>query len=422
MGFRSYESALRGKLKNWIEKIGEADLLVGIPCFNSEDTIRFVVEQAAKGLKKHYPDMKTGVIVSDGGSTDDSRENAESADIPEGIDVIVDIYRGLPGKGTSLRAVFEAGALLNAKAIVVVDSDLRSITPDWIKFLADPVLRGEVDFVAPLYKRHKYDGTITNMVVYPTTRALYGKRVRQPIGGDFAFSGELSRIYTSKDVWMTDVARFGIDIWMTTVAINEKRRIAQVNLGAKIHDAKDPASDLVYMFRQVIATMFYMMGEYEAEWMAIEGSEDIPVYDGVEPPRELPNIAVNLKKLQVEFVDGFEQFSPLYKQFLDMDNYKELEKVYENVKKGKGVVLNAELWSKIVYDFAYTFHNWSRNRRKLIDIMAPLYFGRTYSYVVQTRTMNWEEAEEVVIKQAEIFEKNKSYIRDKICMWNEMNI
>ena len=40
--------------------------------------------------------------------------------------------------------------------------------------------------------RHKYDGTITNTIVYPLTRALYGKRIRQPIGGDFGFSGRLA--------------------------------------------------------------------------------------------------------------------------------------------------------------------------------------------------------------------------------------
>ena len=49
--------------------------------------------------------------------------------------------------------------------------------------------------MAPLYARHKYDGTITNTVTYPLTRALYGHRIRQPIGGDFGVSGDLVRHY-----------------------------------------------------------------------------------------------------------------------------------------------------------------------------------------------------------------------------------
>ena len=77
----------------------------------------------------------------------------------------------------------------------MVDSDLRSITPEWLELLLKPVLEDGVDFVAPLYHRHKYDGTITNSIIYPLTRALYGKRVRQPIGGDFGFSGSLAKHY-----------------------------------------------------------------------------------------------------------------------------------------------------------------------------------------------------------------------------------
>ncbi len=70
--------------------------------------------------------------------------------------------------------------------------------------------------MAPYYHRHKFDGTITNNVVYPLTRALYGQQVRQPIGGDFGVSRALVRHYLGLPVWDTDVARYGIDIWMTT--------------------------------------------------------------------------------------------------------------------------------------------------------------------------------------------------------------
>ena len=52
--------------------------------------------------------------------------------------------------------------------------------------------------------------------MYPLTRALYGQRIRQPIGGDFGMSRPLVRHYLAQPVWDTDVARFGIDIWMTT--------------------------------------------------------------------------------------------------------------------------------------------------------------------------------------------------------------
>ena len=115
----------------------------------------------------------------------------------------------------------------------------------------------------PLYHRHKYDGTITNSIVYPLTRALYGKSVRQPIGGDFGFSGKLAKFYLEQDVWETDVARFGIDIWMTTTAIANGFKVAQSFLGAKIHDAKDPGADLTAMLYQVVGATFDLMETYQ---------------------------------------------------------------------------------------------------------------------------------------------------------------
>ena len=100
-----------------------------------------------------------------------------------------------------------------------VDSDLRSINPGWVGKLLGPIVRGEADYVAPLYLRDKHDGTITNTIAYPLARALYGLRVRQPIGGEFGFSASLARAFLEEADWSSDVARFGIDIFMTTTAL-----------------------------------------------------------------------------------------------------------------------------------------------------------------------------------------------------------
>jgi len=123
----------------------------------------------------------------------------------------------------------------------MVDSDLRSITADWVKYLLDPVLR-RLPVCGAGVCAAQVRRTITNNIVYNLTRALYGKRIRQPIGGDFAISRDVARFYSEQDVWLTDVARFGIDIWMTTSAVTQGFRICQSNLGVKIHDVKDRGS------------------------------------------------------------------------------------------------------------------------------------------------------------------------------------
>ncbi len=157
--------------------------------------------------------------------------------------------------------------------------------------------------MAPLYARYKYDGTITNTVTYPLTRALYGHRIRQPIGGDFGVSGDLVRHYLTLDDWTADVSKFGIDIWMTTSAIAGGFAVCQTRLGAKIHDPKDPGSDLGPMFRQVVGTILRLASKHAEHWMEIKGSHDVPAY-GFERIIDPPPLEVNTLRLLSEFHAG----------------------------------------------------------------------------------------------------------------------
>jgi glycosyltransferase involved in cell wall biosynthesis len=405
-----YESAIRNNVFFWTDKIKTVDILIGIPCYNCEESISYVIEQVANGLNKYFPEYKTAIFISDGGSLDDTRENAYSVAIPESVGRRVTIYRGLPGKGTSFRAVFELAIMLKAKAIGVFDADLRSITPEWVKFIIEPILDRSAGFVTPFYRRHKFDGTITNQIVYPMTRALYGVDVRQPIGGDFGFCPELAAFFVKEDVWETDVARFGIDIWMTTCAINEGFNVVQSYLGAKIHEAKDPASDLGPMFRQVVSTLFYLMDKYEHNWDRENPFKTIEVKNNVDEEPELEAVSVSMNDLREEFIEGFHNFRPLYDEILNSDNISRLDKIYESWNSNGDEEFDAELWSKILYNFAYTYQKWQRNKRRLVDVLTPLYFGRTKSYCQQVMSMSSSEAEQVVLDQAAIFEKNKPYL------------
>jgi glycosyltransferase involved in cell wall biosynthesis len=417
--FRKFDTALRDNLSDWIKEVEEVDILVGIPSFNSEETIENVVSICGQGLKEYFNDRKSAIIISDGGSLDDTRERANQAQLPSDIRRMVAIYRGMPGKGTSFRAIFEAAKMLKADCCVVVDSDLRSITPEWVKLLANPILEKKAGFVAPHYLRHKYDGSITNHIVYPMTRALYGKRIRQPIGGDFGFSGELAAFYADQEVWQTDVARFGIDIWMTTSAVNEGYSIVQAHLGTKIHEAKDPSTDLATMSEQVVSTLFFLMGKYEKNWMSIKKSEEVEIYDRISQIPKLESVPVSLNKLKAEFVEGFRHFESLYQQVLSHENFSELRGKVENLEKKGDFDFPDQLWAKIVYDFAFIYQTWSRNRRRLVDMIAPLYFGKVGAYCSQVADMDSDAAEEVIEQEAQEFEKLKPYLLEKFTRWDQ---
>ncbi len=407
----SYETALREDARKRMEEIGQADILVGIPSYNNAASIGHVVRMAAGGMVKHFPDLKPVLINSDGGSPDGTRQVVLNTPVPPGVEVIATEYQGIPGKGSAFRAIFEAAKVLGVKACVVVDSDLRSITPDWIELLAGPIVKQGYGYVTPLYVRHKYDGTITNNICYPMTRMLYGLDIRQPIGGDFGFSAELLDHYLGQDVWETDVARFGIDIWMTTTAINAGARICQTHLGVKIHDAKDPAAKLGPMFRQVVGTLFKMMAEYGDNWKAVTGSQPTPIYG--EPTEAEPQpVPVTLSAMIEKLRAGREEWGEVWEAVLSAENRAALEAVL--AQPDDAYQFTAQQWAPIVFDFAVAYNKSGLDQDAVIDSMTPLYYGRTAGLVMESAGMdNVTFEREVIQAQARTFGELKPHLIER---------
>ena len=405
-----FQTALRPWAIRRLEKIEHVDMVVGIPCYNNDSTIEHVIDMASEGVAKYYRDLQVLIIISDGGSTDDSRELAREKTVHPFIEKIVTIYRGLPGKGTAIRMVFEAASFLKTRVCVLCDADLRSITPEWINALAEPILLHRHDFVAPIYSRYKYDATITNIIAYHLTRALFGKRVRQPIGGDFGLSKSMLSFYCGQDVWMTDIAKFGIDIWMTTSAIMQEVSICQTYLGTKVHDVKDPVESLGPMFRQVVHTLFQLMEDYSDKWRRVQGSTSTPIC-GTLINKEPKAFSVNLEGMIENFKEGFKNLSALWEKIINPQSFAVIQSLAK--QKGDNFCLPIEDWTKVVYDFAVTFHRWKRDKGKLVDTMRPLYYARIASFINNTKDMSTQQAEEVVEKQAQTFEKLKPYLLEK---------
>jgi glycosyltransferase involved in cell wall biosynthesis len=323
------------------------------------------------------------------------------------IEKIVTPYHGIPGKGSAFRTVFEIAKELDVKACAVVDSDLRSITPEWIDLLIRPVLEKGYDFVSPYYLRHKYDGTITNSIVYPLTRALYGLQVRQPIGGDFGFSGEMAKFYLTQDVWESDVARFGIDIWMTTTAIASGFRVCQSFLGAKIHDAKDPGADLSAMLYQVVSAVFELMEEYPHVWKDVSGSMPTELfgfrYDvGLEP------IHVDIERMIDQFELGLKELTPLWEAFVTKETLDYLQGI--RPRPWENFSIPVERWAEIIYSFSLAAHKKIFPREHLIKSLTPLYLGRVASFIVQTLQSSAREVERIIEDSCLVFEEKKEFL------------
>ncbi len=415
---------LRDDVRRQLGTIGTADLVVGIPSFNNARTIPHVVHAVTAGLAKYFPERRAVLVNSDGGSTDGTPALVAGAELgatrailltrpPQPVHRVVTAYQGLPGKGSAFRTVFEIAHRLGARACAVVDSDLRSITPEWLQLLLAPVLDEDFDYVCPLYARHKFDGTITNSVVYPLVRSLYGRRIRQPIGGDFGFSGRLATHFVGHDVWQGDVARYGIDIWMTTTALVGDFRVCQAYLGAKIHDAKDPGAHLSRMLAQVTGALFEQLEAHAPHWLGVRGSEPVPEFGfryevGLEP------VAVDVGRMVHAFDQGVRDFAPLYARFLDAETRRRLAVLAGRTPKD--FRMPEDLWVRTVHAFALAFHLRRLNPDHLLPSLTPLYLGRTASWVNQAADYGAPEVETELESLCELFETLKPSLADA---WRE---
>ena len=392
-------------------RIKQADIVVGIPSYNEAKTIAHPTTQASVGLLQYFKDKTSVIINCDNNSTDGTKEAFlhVPTEVPK-------IYLSTPpsvrGKGSNLMNLFAKVDALGAQACIIIDADLESITPRWIKNLGEPLFM-DFGFVAPLYVRHKYDGTITNNIAYPLLRSLYGRRVRQPIGGDFGISGELVRIYLRQEFWSDEITQFGIDIWLTTQAIVNAIPICQSHMGRpKIHRLKDPGADLGPMFKQVVGTIFGMMTTCEPCWKEVRWSRPTAVFGfGLGEVEEPPAMEVDAQGLYRRFAEGIDTFQGVWKRVLASEYYEKLMEVAQMEREYFD--FPPLLWAHILFDYAVGYHTLESERETLLASLIPIYFGKVYAFVLRAERMSVQEAEEYVEEQCMSFEETRPYLDER---------
>lgn len=393
--------------------VRSADIIVGIPSYNEADCISVPTDTASRGLQEYFPRSKSVIINVDNNSSDGTRD--AFMDTPTKVPKIyISTPEGVKGKGNNLRNLFKAAIELNAQAVAVVDADLKSITPQWIQYLVEPLM-GRFDYVSPIYLRHKYDGTITNHIAYPMIRTLGGLRVRQPIGGDFGFSGRAARAFLAEKLWTDKTGNFGIDIWMTTIAVARQFNVCQAFLGTpKIHRPKDPAGDLAPMFTQVVATLFDLMIDFEYLWKYVGPSRPSSIYgfgQGMDQPA--PAVDVSTDKLFASFKEGWENHGELWREVIPLADFRGIEEMAAIESEGS-FTFSSELWARIIFNFAVAYRNADEaDRDRLMEALIPFYHSRVLSFVNKTRNFDAREAEEYLDRTSRVFEAEKYYLIDR---------
>ena len=414
------ESILTDDFLRELINVGEVDILIGVPTYNHAGTVGQVVQAIRAGLLQYFPRQRAVIINADGGSKDATQELVRAAsisDLQHGSNLhalrtlhsISTQYPGGPASGAALHAILAAAELLRATTCAVISPDSTNIEPEWLESLLHPVCRDNFDLVTPLYQRHKFDGLLVRNLVYPMSRALYSKRVREPYPAEFAFSGRLGSYFLGQDIWSQEVGRAGAEIYLTISAIAGDFRLAQSFLGTKSRVDHAPA-DLVPAMRQTAGVLFWSLEQNFPVWSAHSDSQPIPTI-GAEHEVSLEPIRVNRKRLHQMFVHGVAELEPLLKSILSAPTLAELGRAAAVPEEDFRYA--DELWVRTVYEFAASYHKTVISRDHIVQALVPLYRGKAHTFLLENHDASADEVESNVEALCLAFERFKPYLLEQ---------
>jgi hypothetical protein len=418
------ETFLSDDLLRQLMSVGEVDLLVGILSHRSADTMRRAAHYVEKSLQQNFVRQRVAIISVDGGAVEDSssgerflNDQPENGLNSKGLSSLRTIHRitagfnGAPSPGVALRTILSSSDLLRAKACAVVSPATSSTSPDWVANLLRPAFRDNFDFVAPLYSRHKFQGLLARNLLYPMTRALFGRRIRELYSDEWAFSSRLGTLcLNEEDVWHEEAVRSRPEAWMGISALTSNFRCCQVYLGEKPPPPDGAGPDLVEVLRQTVGSLFWLLETQQQSWMERKGSEPIPTF-GPEHAVTAEPMEINRGRMFELFQTGVKELGPILQLILSPETFASIQGIA--TLDQQSFRFGSELWVTMLYEFAASYHHSVINRDHLVQALVPLYRGKIYAFLAEFSEASPPDMEAVSEHLCLEFERQKPYLTEK---------
>jgi hypothetical protein len=382
-----------------IEQNGVAEIVVGLvpasqDAHSLETAIARIVEftPPVKAVLVHPPYSSNGAIPQSVGTQWQLVANPQLAQDPASLSQSL---------GSSFRVIFDITQRLGARGCAIIASDLSTVTPEWVPLLLQPVVDEHFDLVAPCYARHPFDGLINRAIAYPLVRALYGKRIRNPLGPDFGISSSLvERLIIAPTGRIHPVAS------LSTEAASSGLRICQSHLGPRIFPTPDWAN-LGSLLAQVLGPVFLDVERHAAHWQRARESQPIPefghpIYVGG------PEGSVDVTRLTESFQLGARNLLEVWGIILPPSTIVELRRLAK--QDAATFRMPDQTWARVVYDFVLAHRVRAINRDQMLRAMTPIYLGWVASYALEVEGMAPEAVEQRLEMLCLAFEHTKSYL------------
>lgn len=409
--------AVPPEIDRQLAALGSREIVVGLPTYNNAATVPRVAAAVRAGLAAHVSDASAALVNVDAGSTDGTVDLLAASGLPVALarhavpigERAAVPYHGLPGRDAALRLAFEAARGLDGCVLVLLEADVTSIGAEWIDRLVCPVLEHKADVVVPAYVRHRYEGTITNLVLAPLVRALFGRRIRQPLGGAWALSRRLlehalehpERPTTGHDL---------LEPWLLGVAIADGFALREAWLGPRRVETHTRAADLPTMLAQALGALLAVMERYEVLWVGVTGSEPLPAV-GEPAPLSTEPASVDVERMVGAFRRGLRDLVEIWELILAPETLGDVLSL--DARDVTSYRFPDQLWARVVYDFVLGHHFSVVYRDHLLRSLVPLYLGRTAAFVNATAAAGAAETAAALERVGAAFEGQKPYLVER---------
>jgi len=367
-----------------LERIATADLVIGVTAAGGGaeaqlalDTVHAVCEAVAPGLRAVlvYPDTIGARDAVDGDSSGVTPSGAGVHRLPCWIPAGQRLPMVMPEAHDAFHILFTISAHLQARGCVLIGSQHAAVTADTVRALVQPVVDASVDLVLPCYPRQRFDGLIEKGIVYPLTRALFGRQIRCQLAADFGFSSRMAARLLSQP------AAGACAKWFLPEAVAAGFEVRQVWLQQWLPVA-DALPDLSSTLAQVVGSLFLEVERTAPIWQKARGSRPEAIHGEPAVATE-DSRTIDVRRMIESFQIGCRNLQDIWGLILPPVTLLELRRLA--TLPAEQFHLPDELWARILYDCALGYRLRVIGRDHLLRSMTPLYLAWVVSLVLQVK-------------------------------------
>jgi hypothetical protein len=211
------------------------------------------------------------------------------------------------------------------------------------------------------------------------------------MANEFALSGALAADLAGRDVWETDITRFGVNIWIAIQALVEERRMVQVGLGRRGENAGEPGLPLDARFLHTVGTLFRLLAVHHRVWQHAAPLRHVPMWQGA---ARTTAACTTARRTCWPPARRGGRYAEEWRRILSPDTHAHVLSVCRQADEQ--FCFPAELWAHVIMDFAVVYNQGEGDPDKVAEALLPIFYGRAAAYVRQAKGLSLRQRETLI--------------------------